>query len=200
MVTIPLQHSVANIVGRVEAAHLRATSSRDSSGMTAVEKGNESRFVRQLRIEIAEVIVRQVTGPIVPVEVERHKCLVRMVDHFVAVVIRNLCAVTRVKEHALIALLRVFQYPGEPFTDGRASCTFIQEDANVFGTETNLLQRGAHFKDVVDAALEAIIGVRVIFYADEKGASRRASRNRSGGALFSQIFCNGNSFRLSPSV
>jgi hypothetical protein len=77
--------------------------------VTTIEKCEEGCFVRKLRIKIVEVIVSQVTGPVVPVEVERHKRFVGMVDHFVAIVIWHLGAVTRVKEHALISRLRVFQ-------------------------------------------------------------------------------------------
>ena len=38
---IPLQHPVSNIIWRIEAAHLRATGPRQSSGVTTIEKCKE---------------------------------------------------------------------------------------------------------------------------------------------------------------
>ena len=156
--------------------------------MTTIEKCKEGCFVRKLRIKFVEVIVGQVTGSIVPVEIERDKHFVSMINDFVAVVIWDLGAVTRVKEHALISGLRVFQQPGKAFADGRASCPFIEKNANVFGVEANLLQRRAHFEYVIDATLEAVVGIRVIVYPNKKSSPRCVSRHRSGGVFFSNIF------------
>ena len=64
--------------------------------------------------------------------------------------------------------------------------------------KANLLQCRAHFEYVVDATLEAVVGIRVIVYPNKKSTPRRASRNRSGGELFSNVFRNGNRFRFGP--
>ena len=96
-------------VGGSPESVVRAARSRHASGMATIKKGDERRFIRELGVEVVEIIVGQMSSAIVPVEVVRDKGLVSMINDFIAVIVGDLGPVTGVEENALIAGLRIFK-------------------------------------------------------------------------------------------
>src|SRR4030095_16511201 len=130
------------------------------------------------------------SSTIAPVEVIRDQSLIGMINDFIAVVVGNLSSVTGVEENALIAVLRIFEQPRKSFTDCGSGCTVVKENTNIFRIETDLLKCGAHLKDVVYAALKAIVRVGIIVDANKQSAARRARGNRCGDLPFAEILVN----------
>src|SRR6266508_5730067 len=130
------------------------------------------------------------SSTIVPVEVVRDQSLVGVINDFIAVITGNLGPVTGVEKNALITGLRIFEQPCKSLADCGRGRTLIKENTDIFRIETDLLKCGAHFEDVVYAALKAIVRIGIVVDADKQSAARCARRHRSGDQTFAQILVN----------
>ena len=158
-----------DVVRRIDAAWAQPAFARHPARVAAVEDGGEVALVRQLAVEVQELLVGD--GVLqAPVEVPGDEALVEMVDLLVGAVRRDLGAVAGIEQHALFIGANVIQEPVQAVQDIGRGGAVVQDDADLLGLEAALLQKRAHEEDVVDAPLEAVREIRVGVDADEEGA------------------------------
>ena len=182
---VPLQRAMADVVGRIEAAHARGAALGHATGMAAVQQHAEIHVVRQLHVALEQPVVGE-RGVLGPVEVVRHQRLVHAVHPVAQPVGGQLRAVAAVVQDALVAGTHSVQQPVHALTDAIGGGPFVQHHADVAGVEALFLQHGAHQEHVVDAAGQPLVRIGIVVDADQQRALARRGHARGHGALFAQ--------------
>ena len=141
--------------------------------MAAIEDGQEAGAVGQLAVVLLEVLVGEgVLG--LPVEVHRHQGFVAALGLAVGAVAGQLRTVAGVEEHALIVGPHAIGQPVQALQQAGAGGARIGQHANVIGLEAAFLQQRAHQIDVVDAAVQAHVGLWIFVDAHQQRAPPHA--------------------------